>query len=184
SGPENAMACYKTAGELPTILIGSAASLERPSDDFAHLTLAFTPDPILAAEWRKWFDVRWLRAARLTQQRATIPHLVLPKGTIEAAQQWAAYERLLIEEEREEAVVVTVDPATGEVSAQSADGQAVSTISAENKLPKLSPVYKKLAQLFEKGHLVSVDKSTRLPPFEVPVKPKWFGLETLKQIGS
>ncbi len=29
-----------------------------------------------------------------------------------------------------------------------------------------------------------MDKTTRLAPFEVPVKPKWFGLETLKQIGS
>ncbi len=79
---------------------------------------------------------------------------------------------------------VTVDPITGEVSAKAADGKLVTTLSTDNNLPKISPVYRKLAQLLDKGHLVSVDKTTRLRPFAVPVTPKWFGLQTLKQIGS
>src|SRR5262249_9671963 len=76
------------------------------------------------------------------------------------------------------------DPITGEITAKSLDGSPIETISIETKLPKVSPVYRKLAQLLDMGHLVSVDKTTRLLPFEVSVRPKWFGLETLKQIGS
>ena len=184
SGPENTVAFYKAVDSVPTVLFGSSASFEDVSDEPNHLTLAFSPEPILAAEWQKWFDVKWLKAARLTEQRAIIPALVIPEGTLEAAQKWAAYEQLCVDEQDgEELVEVTVDPVTGEVTAKAADGTPVTTVSTDNKLPKVSPVYRKLAQLLDMGHLVSVDKTTRILPFEVPVKPKWFGLETLKQIG-
>lgn len=185
SGPENTVACYKAVDSVPTVLFGSSASFEDVSDEPNHLTLAFSPEPILAAEWQKWFDVKWLKAARLTEQRANMPALVIPEGTLEAAQKWAAYEQLCVDEQDgEELVKVTVDPVTGEVTAIAADGTPVTTVSTDNKLPKFSPVYRKLAQLLDMGHLVSVDKTTRLLPFEVSVKPKWFGVETLKQIGS
>lgn len=185
SGPENTLACYKAVDSLPTVIFGSSASFEEVTDEPNHLTLAFSPEPILAAEWQKWFDVKWLKAVRLTEQRAIIPALVIPEGTLEAAQKWAAYEQLCVDEQDgEELVEVTVDPITGEVTATAADGTPVTTVSTDNKLPKVSPVYRKLAQLLDMGHLVSVDKTTRLLPFEVSVKPKWFGVETLKQIGS
>lgn len=185
AGPENTLAFYKSPETIPTMLFGSAASMETQAHHPNHLTLGFLPEPILAAEWVKWFDVRWLTAARLTERRAMIPHLVLPEGTIEAAQKWEAYERLCDEEQPEEEIVeVSVDPITGDVSAKGADGKQVATLSTDNDLPKVSPVYRKLSQLLDKGHLVSVDKTTRLRPFAVPVTPKWFGLETLKQIGS
>lgn len=185
SGPENTLACYMASDSVPTVLVGSAASFEDVPDEETHLTLAFTPEPILAAEWQKWFDVRWLKAVRLTEQRAQIPALVLPEGTAEAAQEWAAYEQLCVDEQHgDELVEISVDPTTGEVIATAADGSSVVTVSMENKLPTVSPVYRKLSQLLDLGHLVSIDKTTRLLPFEVSVKPKWFGLETLKQIGS
>ena len=184
-GPENTLVCYKTPDSVPTVLFGSSASFEDVSDAPTHLTLAFAPEPVLATEWQNWFDVRWLKAVRLTKERTSIPHLVIPEGTLEAAQRWAAYEGLCVEEQHgEELVEVAVDPITGEVTATSSDGTPVATVSSENNLPKVSPVYRKLSQLLDMGHLVSVDKTTRLLPFEVPVKPKWFGLETLKQIGS
>jgi hypothetical protein len=169
---------------VPTLLFGSSASFEDLSDAWTHLTLVFFPEPVLAADWRKWFDVRWLNAAPLTEARTRIPELILPQGTDEAARQWMDYERLCVKDQSaEEAAHVAVEPITAEIKATAADGTSIPTVSTENKLPKVSPVYRKLAQLFEMGHLVSVDKSTRLQPFEVPVKPKWFGLESLKQIG-
>ncbi len=39
-------------------MFGSSANFEDSSDDKAHLTLVFSPDPLLAAEWQKWFDVK------------------------------------------------------------------------------------------------------------------------------
>lgn len=185
SAPENTLACYKAPDSTPIVLFGSSASLEDVSDDPTRLTLAFSPEPILADAWQKWFDVKWLKAAPLTDARTNIPRLVLPEGTDEAARQWAAYEQSCREEQEDEAhIKVTVDPGSGEITATSSGGSPVKTISAENQLPQVSPVYRKLAHLLDQGHLVSVDKSTRLLPFEVSVKPKWFGVETLKQIGS
>lgn len=185
SAPENTLACYESPDSTPIVLFGSSASLEDVSDDPTHLTLALSPEPILADAWQKWFDVKWLKAAPLTEARTNIPWLVLPEGTEEAARQWAAYEQSCREELEDEAQIkVAVDPGSGEVTATSSDGSPIKTISTENNLPKVSPVYLKLAHLLDLGHLVSVDKTTRLLPFEVSVKPKWFGLETLKQIGS
>jgi len=196
TGPESTLACYKSVDAVPIVMFGSSANFEDPSDDNAHLTLVFSPEPLLAAEWQKWFDVKWLKAARLTEERTRIPALVLPKGTLEAAEKWRTYEHILSENAKlddpkaneglqpQVAVQVTVDPVTNEIVAKTADGTPVPTVSAENNLPKVSPVYRKLSQLLDMGHLVSVDKTTRLAPFEVSVKPKWFGLETLKQIGS
>ncbi len=185
SARENALACYKTPDVVPTLFFGSSATLEDLSEKPTHMTLGFVPEPVLAAEWANAFDVRWFRAVRLTDERTAIPHLVLPEGSIEAAETWAAYERLCVEKQaKEEIVEVIVDPDTGEVSAKAVDGTAVTTVSSDNKIRKVSRVYRTLQQLLDMGHLVSVDKTTRLLPFEVPVKPKWFGLETLKQIGS
>ncbi len=88
--PENTLAFYRSSETIPTVLVGSAASLESSAHHPSNLTLGFLPEPILAAEWAKWFDVRWLLAARLTERRAIIPNLVLPEGTLEAAQEWKA----------------------------------------------------------------------------------------------
>jgi hypothetical protein len=196
TGPESTLACYKTVDSVPIVMFGSSANFENPVDDSAHLTLVFSPEPLLAAEWQKWFDVKWLKAACLNEERTRIPSLVLPKGTVEAAEKWRTYEQLMFERANPDepeakeglpaqvAVEVTIDPVTNKIVAKTADGTPVPTVSAVNKLPQVSPVYRKLAQLLEMGHLVSVDKTTRLAPFEVSVKPKWFGLETLKQIGS
>ncbi len=185
TGPESTLACYKTVDAVPIVMFGSSANFEDPSDNNTHLTLVFSPEPLLAAEWQKWFDVKWLKAARLNEERTRIPVLVLPEGTVEAAQKWQEFEQLCLNKAQgQEVVEVAVDPATGEIIATTADGTLVPTVSADNKLPRVSPVYRKLSQLLDMGHLVSVDKTTRLAPFEVPVKPKWFGLETLKQIGS
>jgi hypothetical protein len=185
SGPENTIACYEQVDSAPTILFGSSASFEDATDDLSHLTLAFAPEPVLSAEWQKWFDVRWLKATKLTEERTAIPVLVLPEGTAEAAREWAYYQAICsMEISAGDRVEVSIDPDTGEVVATTADGTPVETVSTTVNLPKISPVYCKLSQLLEMGHLVSVDKTTRLLPFEVSVKPKWFGLETLTQIGS
>ncbi|OYW20172.1 MAG: hypothetical protein B7Z55_07680, partial [Planctomycetales bacterium 12-60-4] len=38
-------------------------------------------------------------------------------------------------------------------------------------------------RIFELGALVSVDKSSRIPPLEAPVKPEWFGVDSFRQTG-
>jgi hypothetical protein len=40
-----------------------------------------------------------------------------------------------------------------------------------------------VARVFELGALVSVDKLSRIPPLEAPVKPEWFGVDSFRQTG-
>jgi hypothetical protein len=40
-----------------------------------------------------------------------------------------------------------------------------------------------VARVFELGVLVSVDKLSRIPPLEAPVKPEWLGVESFRQTG-
>jgi hypothetical protein len=132
AGPQNTLAFYQSADTFPTLLFGSAASLETPTPEPNHLTLGFSPEPLLAAEWAKWFDVRWLKALRLTERRATIPHLVLPEGTLEAAQKWEAYERLFVEPKpAAENVEVTVGIVPSAVVFQSSESASAARCSVE-----------------------------------------------------
>ena len=179
---ESIIACYRSTNELPTLLLGSEAGFEEASEDTTRLTIAFQPEPTLHREWANWFDVRWLMAAPLTRERCAIPGLVLPEGTVEANLRWNEYTEKCIEEGTID--WIGISPYEEDVCASAADGTQVPTVSAEYKLPLVSPIYEKLARLFDLGHLVSIDKSTRLRPLEVPVKAKWFGLETLRQIGT
>lgn len=183
---QNIVAYYRRPEDVPLLLVGTGTGFTDLIPDRNHCTAVFKVEPVLASSWANWFDYRWAKAVPLTSSRTTIPRLVLPKRTEQAARLWDAYENALHRDAAEDlaGVTVEVDPSTGQVTAKNADGENVSTPSSEAGLPRLTPVYGKLASLFEKGHLVSIDKHTRLQPLEVPVKPKWFGLETLRQIGK
>jgi len=45
------------------------------------------------------------------------------------------------------------------------------------------PLLPHLIQLFEKGDLVTIDKGSRIPPLEVPIKAEWFGIPSFREVG-
>lgn len=47
----------------------------------------------------------------------------------------------------------------------------------------LDQLSENVARVFELGALVSVDKLSRIPPLEAPVKPEWFGVDSFRQTG-
>lgn len=56
-------------------------------------------------------------------------------------------------------------------------------IREELKIPKSDPIVQLLVQLFERGDLVTIDKGTRIPPLEVPIKAEWFDIPSFREVG-
>jgi hypothetical protein len=56
-------------------------------------------------------------------------------------------------------------------------------IRKELKIPKSDPILQPLVQLFDQGDLVTIDKGSRIPPLEVPIKAEWFGIPSFREVG-
>ena len=135
---------------------------------------------------RKWFDYLWSFAGPLRPEVATsMPQLELPEGDIEAARLWNAYRRECLEHpsQSEPPVHEKVDPETGEVVLEDDEGNVIPSPTEAIGVQKLDPLSKSVARVFDFGALVSVDKLSRIPPLEAPVKPEWFGVDSFRQTG-
>lgn len=98
-----------------------------------------------------------------------MPALVPPPGTKEAEDQWIAYENLL------------EDGADGQDTelplSEPSKVLAVEELCKDLKIPPPDRFKEKVIALIAKGEIVAVDKSTRTPPLEVPIRADWFGGE-------
>jgi hypothetical protein len=114
-----------------------------------------------------------------------MPNLVLPEGDLEAAQLWEDYRQLCLAFDAgdEASVRAVVNPDTGEVEWLDNFGQPVLSPTEAIDVPKLDALADCVSRLFELGSLVSVDKLSRIPPLEAPVKPEWFGVDSFRQTG-
>lgn len=114
-----------------------------------------------------------------------MPNLVLPEGDVEASRLWEDYGRrcLAHESATEPPVRAIVDPESGEVVLVDQNDEAVPSPTEAIGVPKLDPLSDCVARVCELGALVSVDKLSRIPPLEAPVKPEWFGVDSFRQTG-
>ena len=114
-----------------------------------------------------------------------MPNLVLPEGDVEAARLWEDYRRRCLGHESgaEPPVRAVVDPESGEVVLVDQNNEALPSPTEAIGVPKLDPLSDCVARVFELGALVSVDKLSRIPPLEAPVKPEWFGVDSFRQTG-
>jgi hypothetical protein len=78
---------------------------------------------------------------------------------------------------------VIVDPDTGEVVLIDQNNQVIQSPTEEIGIAKLDALANAIARVFELGVLVTVDKASRIPPLEAPVKPEWFGVDSFRQTG-
>lgn len=134
---------------------------------------------------RRWFDGIWVIAGPLSNGIiATIPKLSLPEGDSDAAALWDSFRsNCLSQDGAGKPPRVLVNPVTGAATLVDDEGNPVATPTEEIGIPKLDPFTEKISRLFEQGMLVSVDKLSRIPPLEAPVKPEWFGVESFRQTG-
>ena len=78
---------------------------------------------------------------------------------------------------------MVLNPETGEVELVDGYNYPAESPTEAMGVPKLDPLSENVARIFELGALVSVDKQSRIPPLEAPVKPEWFGVDSFKQTG-
>lgn len=151
----------------------------------ASLNLLLPVSASMLSQWCRHFDYVTVKAAPLKAEGLTIPDLVPAPGEVEAADQWSSYCQSLYEStEGDRTAKVEIDPETGEVKAETLDGDPVETASGFNSIEHLPKELQEILSVFEHGSLVSVDEATRIKPLTVPVKSFLFDQKSENTIGA
>ncbi len=178
--------CLCSADGNLAISTGPTENLGYAPTSASHANVAMQVTAGSFEACRKWFDYLWGVAGPLRPEiAASMPRLVLPEGDIEASRLWDAFRtRCLDQGTVEQAQIrVEVDPESGEVVLVDEHGEPVASPTEEIGVPKLDHLAEGVARVFDLGALVSIDKLSRIPPLEAPVKPEWFGVDSFRQTG-
>lgn len=178
--------CMSGVDGSQAILTGPTENLGFSTVSPTHANLTTLVSPATFEACRKWFDYLWGIAGPLRPEiAASMPRLVIPEGDIEAARQWEAFRGQCLAQDEAELlkVRVQVDPESGEVALFNESGEQVTTPTDEIAVPRLDPFAEVMTRLYELGMLVTIDKLSRIPPLEAPVKPEWFNVQSFRQTG-
>ena len=181
----NLLCLYGPDGNA-AITIGPTENMGFTGSSPSQANLVCTVSAATLEACRKWFDYLWGSSCQLRPEVATtIPHLVLPEGDEEATQLWNAYRArcLANASPSDPPFHVNVDPDTGEEVLVDQNDQMIQSPTEEIGIAKLDALANTIAMIFELGVLVTVDKASRIPPLEAPVKPEWFGVDSFRQTG-
>lgn len=187
----------------PTVmLIGGAGDLGVDPETAGLANMLYEPRPLELDRWCEWFDDLWRRSASLCPETIRIPRLVPAQGSPKAQKLWEDYvgtcfanvlqrseER--VDEEREDRPGTLTGQKQAPVPVRSSVGEESATATrpgssptGELGLPRLGQLERRLVELYEKGMLVAIDKYSRTPPVDVPVKPEWLGVDRLRRVGA
>jgi hypothetical protein len=178
--------CVCGADGSLTILSGPTENLGFAAATPSHANVATQVDAATFESCRKWFDYLWAVAGPLNPEiAASMPRLVLPEGEIEAARQWESFRKQCLDQGTAEAptIRVEVDQESGEIVLLYALGEPVESPTEAIGAPTLDLFADGVARMFVLGSLVTIDKLSRIPPLEAPVKPEWFGVDSFRQTG-
>lgn len=181
----NLLCLHGTDGSL-AISTGPTENLGYAPISASHANVAMQVTAGAFEACRKWFDYLWGMAGPLRPEvAASMPRLVLPEGDLEASRLWDAFRKQCLDQSTTEQVPVRVevDPDSGEVVLVDEHGEPVASPTGEIGVPALDHLAEGVARVFDLGALVSIDKLSRIPPLEAPVKPGWFGVESFRQTG-
>ena len=184
----NSLCVVDAEGREPCLIMGSAANFGLGSGESAHLNLVFHPEPSLLEAWRNWFEWVWSVSVPLSNKTAEIPLLVPAPGTAEAADAWHAYltrcRDARAHDDEKSQTKVKVDPDSGQVTLIDVAGTPKLSPGEDLGLPRLDPLAGQVARIFRLGTLASVDKTSRIPPLDVPVKAELFGISSSRRAGA
>ncbi|MHB1419865.1 MAG: hypothetical protein ACYCX4_09840 [Bacillota bacterium] len=167
-------------------VIGSSPDLGFSKPTQGQVNISFYADAALLGVWRNWFDETWCRVAPLTPETISIPDLIPAPGSADAGHAWQSYiERcgLVIRGDNsreEDSSTVTVDETDKSVTEK---GQLPSPTDGLGLL-EIDEIAIRVAQIFHKGSLISIDKFSRVLPLDAPVKPESLGVKSSRKIGT
>jgi hypothetical protein len=177
--PTNGLCFHRKHDEICHMAIGSSENLGFDSSSDFKINFVFRADATLTELFSRYFTWMWARSRPIEAEGITlIPHLVIPEGTEEAAQMWQQYLVVcsqIADQTNKDAPAAVVDPSSGTVQIKSEDGKTLKSPAQEIGIPALDPLAEKIARIYEKGSLVSIDKLSRIPPLDAPLDPSAFG---------
>lgn len=181
----NLLCLYGVDGSL-TISTGPTENLGYASASASHANVMMQVTAGAFEACRKWFDCLWSVAGPLRPEiAASMPRLILPDGDMEASLLWNAFRNQCLNQGAKQHAPVRgeVDPEPGVGTQVDEQGGRVPSPTDEIGVPRLDHLAEKVARMFDLGSLVSIDKLSRIPPLEAPIKPEWFGVDSFRQTG-
>jgi hypothetical protein len=175
----NALCFLDQRSDAATIVAGPSEDLGLVSRQDGHANFVFRADPALVESFRRYFDWMWGNSRDITVKGLiNIPDLIIPEGTEEASRLWRAYvgsfgSAVLCGDPA--TGITSIDPEIGDIKIRSEDGREITPPTEEIGLPKLDQLAERIARLYAKGALVSIDKLSRVPPLDSPLDPSAFG---------
>lgn len=164
------------------VLEGLLAVCGTPNFGFApqedgHGNVVMSPDLALLDRWCIWFEHLWKSCHPLTETACGIPETVWSNGHSPTELAWAAYRGRLLEEGALPSPEPALEP-TAEVVSELPPERP--TTLTEQLRP--DPLLVRLTHIYEKGDQVCADRSRRLPPFSLPIRPELFGLQRSRRM--
>jgi hypothetical protein len=173
--PVNCICTTDSESEEPLLFVGPGAPFGAIDWQARINNFLWKPEPLLLESFRRWFDETWKKSSPLNKGTLGIPALVPAEGSIEAAELWQQY---LLE------CAAKVESSNNGDGPQAQEPGEAASITEALGITKLDDLAEQISRIFEKGEQVTIDKQTRIPPFDAPIKAEWFGVESLRHVGA
>lgn len=162
----------------PTPNLGFSLTSPSQANLITHLSLA------AFEALRPWFDCLWYLSNSLACVRPYFPDSMPVKADSAAWQQLLWHSELgEIHEPTAPSISRLYDPDRDEFQLVDQKGLPVSPLALSG-IEAPDELTLELCRIFERGYLVTLDKSSRLPPLEAPINPLWFGVDSFRQTGT
>jgi len=156
--------------------------LGRPEPHQGHVLLA--PDAGMDEQFVMWYSGLEAQAVPLDERTARIPALVPAQGTAEGRVAWEVYLENCRKETRGTTDKETDSPSdNGTKHSTERTEEIAKQVRNETGLQKPDPLVPVVSQFFQQGCHVTLDKASRVPPLEVPISARFFGIDRVRQRG-
>jgi hypothetical protein len=183
AAPITTIATSKSDGRC-RIWFENATSYTSSTSIPGHFGFYIDADEIAFQRWLTRFSLLLEASVPLTAQSSRIPHLIPAQGSAEAADEWQRY----VSGCKELAAGAPVsfsrasDDKLQKPAQQTEATAAVEHLCEEMGITPPDPLMALIAGIVAKGQVVTIDKSSRTPPLELPMKAEWFGIGSLRSV--
>lgn len=189
--PLTAFAFTGACLERPIMSMGGIPNFGLTEPVLGDMAATLTLDAQAYAAWVTWFESLWTYCTPLNDDATAIPPLEPVEGSCEAAAMWNEYATLCrkLAQDASQPAVEELGPQPSDLPQKpiSLSAPIPESTTAPNvfvEIPHIETISTDIAQLYGLGLLISIDRSTRAVPFEMPVKPEWLDVTTLKKSGN